>query len=136
MKGLLVIWLLLMTLLECLMGFFLVFALAMSPMLFNRQEAIEDPQNWFLFFCVIVAIAAVALVLAFQWLFFFFGKRRLAFAISIIPLLVVLFRGPIEHGITRKLRESDGARSASNHHAALEHELEACQFNLASPNAH
>jgi len=136
MKVALVIWLILITLLEALMGFFLVVALAMSSMMFTSQEALTDPYNWFLIFCVFGVLVSLVLVLAFQWLFFFFRKPKIAFLISLIPLVVLLFRGPIGRGLEGALLELERARSSSTQEASLGCDLDGCRFIPTTPNVH
>lgn len=110
MRALLLIWLIAATLLEGVLALLLVGAIVMSPMLFTSEEAFRDPTNWLLIISLFVLMGMLGTVIALQWYFFSVQKRRAAFLLSFLPVLVVVFSGPLEQGVTRVLRWMDGPR--------------------------
>lgn len=66
-------------------------ALAMSPMIFTSQKALEDPQSWLLIGALVAVFLLMLGLLALMWLSFAFKWRKLAFASSLHPLLFATF---------------------------------------------
>lgn len=111
MRILLLIWLIAVTLLEGVLGLMLVVAIAMSSMAFTSEEAIRNPLPWLFILSLFVLMGVLGTVIALQWYFFSAKKRRAAFLLSCLPVLVVVFSGPLERGVTRVMRWVDEPRA-------------------------
>ena len=123
------IWLIGVTLLEGVMALLLVGAIVMSPMMFTSEEAFRDPTKWLLILSLFVLMGLLGTVTALQWYWFSAKKRRAAFLISCLPVLVVVFSGPLERGVTRGMRWVDEPRAegiwpdqSSKPHRSFTHE--------------
>ena len=86
-RGLLLIWLLCTSLAWGAAGLLALGALAMTPMIFTSQKAVEDPQSWMFIGGLLVLNGLILSGLVLQWVFFAIKKDRLAGWIGAIPLL-------------------------------------------------
>lgn len=107
MRIALLLWLIFITLLQIGMGFFLVVAFFMSSMLFTSQEAATDPNTWILIGTVVVAFVVLVILTAAQWVMFALRKHRAAGLLSLVPILVLVFNGPLEKGLIHILRKME-----------------------------
>lgn len=86
-RKLLLFWLLCTSLAWGAAGLLALGALAMTPMIFTSQKAVEDPQSWMFIGGLLVLNGIIVAGLALQWVFFGIKKDRLAGWIGAIPLL-------------------------------------------------
>ncbi len=107
MRFLLVFWLVAATILEAILGFMLFVALGMSSMMFTSQAAFERPLTWFVIGGLLCLLAAVGAIAVIQWVLFGLKKPRAAVAVSLIPVVVILFANPLEEALTDWMRRMD-----------------------------
>lgn len=134
MRIALLLWLIFITLLQIGMGFFLVVAFFMSSMLFTSQEAATDPNTWILIGTVVVAFVVLVILTAAQWVMFALRKHRAAGLLSLIPIAVLVFNGPLENGLSRILRYMDEPDTAIHRPGASPSAPDATPLS-AEPNA-
>lgn len=129
MRIALLLWLILVTLLQIGMGFFLVVAFFMSSMIFTSQEAATDSNTWILIGTVVVAFVVLVILTAAQWVMFALRKHRAAGLLSLVPILVLVFNGPLEKGLIHILRKMDEPDTTILELEAVPSEEPAATFN-------